>query len=89
VTLVDAVPATRTPKSFPPAGFVRRWRLVMLAKPPDLLGYRYAVSAEILHGKKLGRLLGYPTANMALPAETALLPGIYAVRFPPSQWRSL
>jgi riboflavin kinase/FMN adenylyltransferase len=46
-----------------------------------LLGYRYAVSAEILHGKKLGRLLGYPTANVALPAETALLPGIYAVRF--------
>lgn len=46
-----------------------------------LLGYRYAVSAEILHGKKLGRTLGYPTANMALPPETALKPGIYAVRF--------
>jgi riboflavin kinase/FMN adenylyltransferase len=46
-----------------------------------LLGYRYAVSAEILHGKKLGRTLGYPTANMALPRETALRPGIYAVRF--------
>jgi len=46
-----------------------------------LLGYRYAVSAEVLHGKKLGRTLGYPTANMALPFETGLLPGIYAVRF--------
>jgi riboflavin kinase/FMN adenylyltransferase len=46
-----------------------------------LLGYRYAVSAEIQHGKKLGRTLGYPTANMALPPETALEPGIYAVRF--------
>ena len=46
-----------------------------------LLGYRYAVSAEVLHGKKLGRSLGYPTANMALPPETALMPGIYAVRF--------
>jgi len=46
-----------------------------------LLGYRYAVSAEVLHGKKLGRTLGYPTANMALPPETALKPGIYAVRF--------
>ncbi|MDZ7600780.1 MAG: bifunctional riboflavin kinase/FAD synthetase [Hoeflea sp.] len=46
-----------------------------------LLGYRYAVGAEVLHGKKLGRSLGYPTANMALAAETALMPGIYAVKF--------
>ncbi|MEP3437099.1 MAG: bifunctional riboflavin kinase/FAD synthetase [Hoeflea sp.] len=46
-----------------------------------LLGYRYAVSGDVLHGKKLGRGLGYPTANMALPPETALMPGIYAVRF--------
>ncbi|MDF1606784.1 bifunctional riboflavin kinase/FAD synthetase [Hoeflea sp. YIM 152468] len=46
-----------------------------------LLGYRYAVSAAVLHGKKLGRKLGYPTANMALPPETELLPGIYAVRY--------
>lgn len=46
-----------------------------------LLGYRYAVSSEILHGQKLGRTLGYPTANMALPPETELKPGIYAVRY--------
>lgn len=47
----------------------------------SLLGYRYAVSSQVLHGKKLGRTLGYPTANMALPPETGLMPGIYAVRF--------
>jgi riboflavin kinase/FMN adenylyltransferase len=52
-----------------------------VSEAAGLLGYRYAVSAEVLHGKKLGRTLGYPTANMALPPETALLPGIYAVRF--------
>lgn len=46
-----------------------------------LLGYRHAVTAKILHGKKLGRTLGYPTANMALPPEIALMPGIYAARF--------
>lgn len=45
-----------------------------------LLGYRFSVTAEIVHGKKLGRTLGFPTANMALPHETALAPGIYAVR---------
>lgn len=46
-----------------------------------LLGYRHAVTSSVLHGQKLGRKLGYPTANMALPPETELKPGIYAVRF--------
>jgi riboflavin kinase/FMN adenylyltransferase len=45
-----------------------------------LLGYRYTVEAQIIGGEKLGRTLGYPTANMALPPETELKPGIYAVR---------
>lgn len=46
-----------------------------------LLGYRFTVEAEVIGGKKLGRTLGYPTANMSLPPETALAHGIYAVRF--------
>jgi riboflavin kinase / FMN adenylyltransferase len=46
-----------------------------------LLGYRYTIEAEVVHGKKLGRTLGFPTANMALPPEVRLKPGIYAVRF--------
>lgn len=46
-----------------------------------LLGYRYTVEAEVIHGKKLGRTLGFPTANMELPPEVRLRPGIYAVRF--------
>ncbi|CAD7056352.1 riboflavin biosynthesis protein RibF [Pseudorhizobium halotolerans] len=45
-----------------------------------LLGYRYTVEAEIIGGEKLGRTLGYPTANTALPPETELKSGIYAVR---------
>lgn len=52
-----------------------------VAEAAGLLGYRYTVSADVLHGAKLGRTLGYPTANMSLPPETALAPGIYAVRF--------
>jgi riboflavin kinase / FMN adenylyltransferase len=47
----------------------------------NLLGYRFRVTSEVVHGKKLGRTLGYPTANMALPVETELAHGIYAVRF--------
>ncbi|MEO0919235.1 MAG: bifunctional riboflavin kinase/FAD synthetase [Pseudomonadota bacterium] len=46
-----------------------------------LLGYRHRVTAEISAGKQLGRTLGYPTANMALPEGTPLAHGIYAVRF--------
>lgn len=46
-----------------------------------LLGYRYTVEAVVIKGQQLGRTLGYPTANMTLPPETALKPGIYAVRF--------
>ena len=47
----------------------------------NLLGYRFRVTSEVVHGKKLGRTLGYPTANMALSLETELAHGIYAVRF--------
>ncbi|MBO6639590.1 MAG: bifunctional riboflavin kinase/FAD synthetase [Roseitalea sp.] len=46
-----------------------------------LLGYRYRVRAEVTSGERLGRTLGYPTANMALPGTTPLAHGIYAVRF--------
>lgn len=47
----------------------------------SLLGYHYRVSAPIIEGEKLGRTLGYPTANMSVPNDTPLLHGIYAVRF--------
>ncbi|MCY6382265.1 bifunctional riboflavin kinase/FAD synthetase [Hoeflea prorocentri] len=46
-----------------------------------LLGYRYTVEAPVVKGKQLGRTLGFPTANMALPQEAELCTGIYAVRF--------
>lgn len=51
-----------------------------VAAAAGLLGYRYTVEAEIIGGERLGRTLGYPTANMALPPETELKAGIYAVR---------
>jgi riboflavin kinase/FMN adenylyltransferase len=46
-----------------------------------LLGYRFTVRAEVIGGQKLGRTLSFPTANMALPVDTELKHGIYAVRF--------
>jgi riboflavin kinase/FMN adenylyltransferase len=51
-----------------------------VAEAAGQLGYRFTVEAEIGHGQKLGRTLGFPTANMALQPGTALRHGIYAVR---------
>ncbi|WP_375458377.1 bifunctional riboflavin kinase/FAD synthetase [uncultured Enterovirga sp.] len=45
-----------------------------------LLGYRWFVEGEVVHGEKRGRTLGYPTANVRLPASCRLAHGIYAVR---------
>ncbi len=52
-----------------------------VSEAAGLLGYRFRVEAEVSGGRKLGRTLGFPTANMTLPPETALRHGIYAVRF--------
>lgn len=45
------------------------------------LGYHYFLSGTVIEGRKLGRTLGYPTANLSI-ADEKLLPavGIYAVR---------
>lgn len=46
-----------------------------------LLGYDFFFSGEVVHGDKLGRKLGYPTANLKILNEEKLVPGngIYAV----------
>ena len=51
-----------------------------IALANTLLGYRWFVTGTVIHGDKRGRELGYPTANMALPPETGLAHGIYAIR---------
>ena len=46
------------------------------------LGRPYSVSGRVIAGDQRGRLLGYPTVNLATPAARKLLPpdGVYAVR---------
>jgi riboflavin kinase/FMN adenylyltransferase len=46
----------------------------------DLLGHPWFVTGEVVHGKKLGRTLGFPTANIALDPSCQLRLGIYAIR---------
>ena len=44
-----------------------------------LLGEPYSITGEVVHGRKLGRTIGMPTINMALPKEKLLPPnGVYA-----------
>jgi riboflavin kinase/FMN adenylyltransferase len=46
-----------------------------------LLGYPFFFSGTVMHGDKIGRQLGYPTANIKLSDEEKIIPadGIYAV----------
>jgi riboflavin kinase/FMN adenylyltransferase len=43
-----------------------------------LLGRPYAVGGHVVHGRQLGRTLGYPTANLRYGGKTPALRGIYA-----------
>ena len=46
----------------------------------EMLGYVYSVSGEVVHGKKIGRTIGYPTANIAAdPAKLLPKKGAYIV----------
>lgn len=46
----------------------------------SLLGRPWRVSGEVAHGRKMGRELGFPTANIALDPSCRLRHGVYAVR---------
>lgn len=43
-----------------------------------LLGARYAIGGRVVHGRHLGRTLGYPTANLRFGGKTPALQGIFA-----------
>jgi riboflavin kinase / FMN adenylyltransferase len=51
-----------------------------VAEAAGLLGYRFTVEGEVTGGRRLGRTLGFPTANMVLGQDDGLRHGIYAVR---------
>ncbi len=52
-----------------------------VARAAELLGRPYALCGRVVGGQRLGRTLGFPTANLDLPADK-LLPaqGVYAGR---------
>ncbi len=48
------------------------------ANAARLLGKPYSIAGRVVHGKQLGRTLGYPTANLRFANKTPALRGIYA-----------
>jgi riboflavin kinase / FMN adenylyltransferase len=52
-----------------------------MATANQLLGYPYFFSGEVVEGNKLGRTIGFPTANLVIAEKTKLIPGdgVYAV----------
>lgn len=51
-----------------------------LAHAAALLGRPYAISGRVLHGRKLGREIGFPTLNLRLAHRRPAARGIYAVK---------
>ena len=62
-----------------------------IATADTLLGYEFFFSGIVVHGDKLGRKLGYPTANLKIMDEEKIVPGngIYAVYAQPEGFTEL
>ena len=46
----------------------------------ELLGRNYCISGKVVHGKKIGRQLGFPTANIHMHHKQPPLSGVFAVK---------
>ena len=51
-----------------------------LQEAERMLGHPFSICGEVEHGQHLAQKLGFPTANLAIPAQTCLPPmGVYSV----------
>jgi len=50
-----------------------------LALAETLLGHPFSISGRVVHGDKLGRTIGFPTANVPLKRVVSPVRGVYAV----------
>lgn len=52
-----------------------------IEKANELLGYRFATTGKVLHGRGLGHTIGVPTTNLIPPKEKIMPPnGVYITR---------
>lgn len=45
-----------------------------------LIGHPYAISGRVVHGKQLGRTIGYPTLNLRIAHQRPAVSGIFVVQ---------
>ena len=60
-----------------------------LDRATALLGSCYRMSGKVIVGNRVGRQLGYPTANVNLNRKQSAVMGIFAVRVSGSDWGPL
>ncbi|MGY3568853.1 bifunctional riboflavin kinase/FAD synthetase [Vibrio paucivorans] len=51
-----------------------------LANTKTMLGRNYSISGRVSHGRKLGRTIGFPTANIPLKRCVSPVSGVYVVQ---------
>jgi riboflavin kinase/FMN adenylyltransferase len=60
-----------------------------LERASRLLGRDYRMSGRVIEGERVGRQLGYPTANVNLNRKQSAVMGIFAVRVSSREWGPL
>ncbi len=60
-----------------------------LERATALLGRHYRMSGKVILGERVGRQLGYPTANVNLNRKQSAVMGIFAVRVSGADWGPL
>ena len=45
-----------------------------------MLGHPFTITGKVIHGQKIGRTLGFPTANVALKRKVVPVRGVFAVK---------
>ena len=60
-----------------------------LERATGLLGHPYRMSGRVILGERVGRQLGYPTANVNLNRKQSAVAGIFAVRASGKDWGPL
>jgi riboflavin kinase/FMN adenylyltransferase len=46
----------------------------------ELIGHSYSISGHVVHGRKLGRSIGYPTLNLRVAHKRPALSGVFVVQ---------
>ena len=78
----EQLPKVEVDKEYVSSSRIREYVLQGdMEKANKMLGYTFTVSGHVIHGNKVGRELGFPTANIETPEIYKILPaeGVYAV----------